>query len=1097
MTATTVLLPVRIETVLDTPTGANGPWVLRFRLIPDAVSIIPADSGATEQHLNAQATRDWSSQVAGFPPTILVRVERVGLPPEDLTLHVIREALTLPSVEADLAEASSEEWDPAATDRRANPGPWWLTYSGAVAVGLGGEIPLGADRGEIVAVYAVGLGSDLAEGVLAAHAARERLSRVPVGTATNAVAGDTPAQLAKVSEAAAGAVLDVEPNTRRGQVTIALWSALFGDALVDVFGAPRDRVDALAEWCADWLAPDGMRSAIAIRDVPYGVFATTDLQRLEPMEGDPRSTEVAQVICGLVGLLATRAEQRPHAPSQVDDLVERLGQQASSGRFRLRAARDVAGAPADAAYTAAVHELDALGIVPAAVHPLPDAASEPYPRAVFVGDDQERDYLERMTSALAATLEDDPIIVPPEELPNPARSCGLFIKVLDRSIRAEVAKNSPAAIGRLKTVLELLDSIVVGREFGGLESGTCGLIDAAGQRIDPWAVAIAEQRWAEAGGGAASPLGLYGWVDGPIVPADLRGAFTLAPSVPQATVAAIALDRHLTDGDPDPDRWRMALDSASIRTAEEIGAELQAGNHLSEAVGRLVEQHAPEKLRQDLRYTYPRDAVRPEQGALDGMKVLAAWKHTRDLGVGAIPSTVEKALDRMAAGVDTYADLLVLNALKKVVDGRPDLAKADLDAAAGLSAPPSFDVLRTPRSVRDARTIVLATVPFVESPHAPSSAYAAADPSMSAYLNGLVDPEDLVYEFTIAGGKAMRATLSDLGVDVATAAVIPPPVLDRAVRQAYGLGGDDALDEPSQLADVRRRARAMAGSLPEAESSQLEAVDDRAELITRLLAALAMAHDLINAGLERPAAQFERRRRLLGFGLSLSRDEDYELAVAELSARADDALAVANDPTATPSGIAAALRSLLGGSDTTMPISRGASVPKLKPATDQALRDWLSTVSALRSRVAALDVEALASADVQVATSSTDPWQREDDPTRTLFVSLAPKGFLGGRAAVSIVDSFAESLPARGHDAGMAFHFDAPTARAPQAILLAVPGDPGLEEMSPLDALSIVQATRQLAHARMFQLRDDPVIAAVAPTALFPWRSELPDGRLP
>jgi len=67
-----------------------------------------------------------------------------------------------------------------------------------------------------------------------------------------------------------------------------------------------------------------------------------------------------------------------------------------------------------------------------------------------------------------------------------------------------------------------------------------------------------------------------------------------------------------------------------------------------------------------------------------------------------------------------------------------------------------------------------------------------------------------------------------------------------------------------------------------------------------------------------------------------------------------------------------------------------------------------------------------------------------------------------------VLDDWAETVPGTRHATHAAFGFDAPRARAPQAVLLAVPPD----EQRPLtaDALpSIVLATRQLARARMAQ----------------------------
>ena len=77
-------------------------------------------------------------------------------------------------------------------------------------------------------------------------------------------------------------------------------------------------------------------------------------------------------------------------------------------------------------------------------------------------------------------------------------------------------------------------------------------------------------------------------------------------------------------------------------------------------------------------------------------------------------------------------------------------------------------------------------------------------------------------------------------------------------------------------------------------------------------------------------------------------------------------------------------------------------------------------------------------------------------------------------------------MPATEQTSGAAFRFDAPAARAQQAILLAVP--PALD--APLDEETLTQTlveTRELAHARMARPVDlDDQFWGLAPTGLLP-----------
>ena len=77
-------------------------------------------------------------------------------------------------------------------------------------------------------------------------------------------------------------------------------------------------------------------------------------------------------------------------------------------------------------------------------------------------------------------------------------------------------------------------------------------------------------------------------------------------------------------------------------------------------------------------------------------------------------------------------------------------------------------------------------------------------------------------------------------------------------------------------------------------------------------------------------------------------------------------------------------------------------------------------------------------------------------------------------------------IPAADQRTGAAFGFDAPAARAQQAILLAVPPSTA----TPLDQATLAQIlveTRELAHARMARPVDlDEQFWGLAPTCLLP-----------
>jgi hypothetical protein len=88
-------------------------------------------------------------------------------------------------------------------------------------------------------------------------------------------------------------------------------------------------------------------------------------------------------------------------------------------------------------------------------------------------------------------------------------------------------------------------------------------------------------------------------------------------------------------------------------------------------------------------------------------------------------------------------------------------------------------------------------------------------------------------------------------------------------------------------------------------------------------------------------------------------------------------------------------------------------------------------------------------------------------------------------AAVGLLDSWGETVPDVDQSTTAAFGFDAPAARAPQAILLAVP--PGEDEtLIPSVLVDILSETRELARARMAVPDDLHAFSAALPLMMLP-----------
>jgi hypothetical protein len=163
--------------------------------------------------------------------------------------------------------------------------------------------------------------------------------------------------------------------------------------------------------------------------------------------------------------------------------------------------------------------------------------------------------------------------------------------------------------------------------------------------------------------------------------------------------------------------------------------------------------------------------------------------------------------------------------------------------------------------------------------------------------------------------------------------------------------------------------------------------------------------------------------------------------------------------------------------------SAGAGAARLDP-------DWLETVAAVRPAVARLEAVQLAErvagaghAPLRAWSNRPgDPWQTVASPPSDvevvrpsrLVAAFGPVSALpdqptaatAGTVAASVIDRFAETVPDTEHVAALAFPHDAPTARAPQAVLLAVPPVVD-EELSPDVLVDVISEVRALARARM------------------------------
>lgn len=1210
-------------------------------------------------------------RIAGFPDQLEIWLARGGgAPARVATLDVVHERLL-----ADLP-LPEEELDTDADPFAAAPARWWSSFAEAEAVGLATTLTLDGSPDDIDVLYVVGVGGAAPAELFGAHRDAGLLGTIEPGTPTATVDGvpaadttpspDTWARIAAggtpgaaqraLSRALTGAedTLGLLPHTARTHdghtpderdpatgddqdgddapgsglpiprdaraVVTALWPALWGYALRDVFGLGT-AIEEVATWASESLAPEGPYPTLRIGTQPYGVLPVTSTSRWRPSKYDPGFEAAASPAATQVRdrLAAAAKAHGTAAGADAQQLHDLLSATPTSTGYQHRhelpselwfLLQLLSGVPFDwLQFQRTVEEqqrfLDDLGLsparrylshLPAETLRLPLVLPEGLAADRF---DEALRYLADLAwlggrGALGRGETDEAFTsrfgTPPDSL---------LLRLVIRSLQLALADIGWAQAGeerRLDPVaapLDAPDTIVVtnrvapgmfdedeptvqalrrvmdavvtlGRmDLIALERRFRATLDCASHRIDPWVTGLALRRLEELldavvarGEDPPMRLGAYGWVDRPRPgssgPTD--GGLLHAPSEAQATTAAILRDRAVAD--PEPERWQLTVDSASARLAEQLGAAVRDGLHLSEAVGAEVERIVEDRGTIDaLRAAFP---VHPDHGGrrvCDGLAVLAA--PAADLPVE--PGTVADGFDALRAALDTYADLLVAQAVYDVVDGRAETAGAAMDAAAGRARPPDLDVLHTDREgmVLASRCVlaledVAGPQPGPEQPLAMLSPGTVAEPALAALLEDHLGGAQ-TWSWKVAPGDNGAAGTEPASTSVSLEAVGLTP-LDAVALSLADLEGLLARRVGGELADATHpgrdrytRAVALVDGLAHAPATARDLTPDDGdggvptgdvaqELRDRLTQVRAVglalveamdtadteeAHDAVLTAASRwgivPDLRAEDGSSAARVQAARDRLQRRLDAAPRMPAPGEELDEDLDAQTLDPRALAEAIVALASGTGHLTVWSRlpGAALPAtLFPDTGELGNDWLPTIAEVREPVARLDAallgEELHDAAPLRAWSNRpdDPWQttviaaqREaartgEDPQltaedRRLLVGFAPPDLdLHAPAdealfAVGLVDRWSETVPEDHHATAAAFGFDAPAARAPQAILLAVPALLGAE-LDTDGCVSMLDETRALLRARMAPPGADPDLAPLLPSVLLP-----------
>jgi len=914
-----------------------------------------------------------------------------------------------------------------------------------------------------------------------------------------------------------------------------LWPLLWGRALRDVVGSMGHEPE-LAEWAAAHLAVQGPLPAIRVGDQPYGVLPTSlfaawrddpddasDLCALEQSILEwtrPWRTGAAAAVAARSNVLGSS----PAVGASSDQLLWLQGRHAPSAYWRVRPVLDLAVLQAieiqhgyslsvateyDLATAKAWRGIPYPWAQVAPAGPRCHVPGPPHDGEVLIDVDPPNQVMRPDFQRVLAMIREHPGTL----YRNGERVLGLLGHLIRETMiaaRAVVASAwrdastatppDPALIDRARRipmdenfntlVLEGTDAVVndlgqlgglgksVATWFGSVqaaceflvkrcESDTDGAmravkatLDTASFRVDPWLMGVAHRRLLRlAHDNVPFLLGAYGWVDAPrpwrdgdpdvLRPGPTTAGLLHAPSHAQAQVAAVLRDAAVNN--PADQRWDLDLDSEKVRRSIAFGERVRLGVHPFEALGLEVEAVVgdPNFIRL-LRTRYPTVASEPlapgelndpTRRVCDGMQVLdAARAGTLPAG---LPAQLAMELEPLRALLDTYADLLLIEGVHALVTRSPEAGGAAMEAAAGLSTPPELRGIRTPREATTIEISCWALLP-------------AEDPDPDAELDPDLHP-------VLAADPAFAALV---GADALIERDNPA-----AARGTELLGGSEAAGMPlTRHAELVKR---MIANLKTRRTT------------VKQLALSAL--DLLPAGVDE-----ETLKRLdLQWGLQLhplapdwTTEDRRDQGISQLQERIK--AGTSDDVPATVTALQANIRSLVARPD--LPVlaivkSNGLPTGWNAPVGNGALdRDWLEIVAAVHPRLAVLEAHQLTAAQpwpASLIAADGKAWSTRN-PVDVFYGPGVTSG--ASSIAVALLDSWVDSVPSRKHTTQAAFGFNAPKARAPQAVLLAVPPDVDV----PLADAALLDT--------VLEVRETALARAARPTdrAGLPWTTPAP-----
>ncbi|HEX6052710.1 MAG TPA: hypothetical protein VFZ21_25770, partial [Gemmatimonadaceae bacterium] len=456
-----------------------------------------------------------------------------------------------------------------------------------------------------------------------------------------------------------------------------------------------------------------------------------------------------------------------------------------------------------------------------------------------------------------------------------------------------------------------------------LERHLATTLDAASHRLDAWVTSLASRRLAEMR--AATPTGVsiggYGWVEnlrpaatvpavtapdepGPLVAAPNDPGFVHAPSLNQASAAALLRNAHLSHGGERDSPYAIELTSGRVRLARQLFEGVRQGQPIGALLGYTFERNLHEAgldaLIDDFRAVAPLPGAADRRIVVDGLTLALKWRDTPDSVLPpshALHARAKKVLDALEVAVDAAADAVNAEGAFQIVRGNFARAAASLDAiSSGQAPPPDLAFLGTPRTGTALTHRVAMFVPADPSDNPPgwadraSSPRAQADPALDAWAGRLLGPATGITARVVVDGDAEPRVVSLTALELTPidfvwategADGVPPEIAARLLHAAGVASGRVDLSRAAggfgDLVELGARAhRFLAGARPmdgadllppHAEPARGLDLDELEERTAAAEQALAAAHEALAQALTDGTGIGQAMLRVASFGV--------------------------------------------------------------------------------------------------------------------------------------------------------------------------------------------------------------------------------------